>query len=223
MLCGGVPERVFAYLQWHGRPSSFALLMTESAELRDLKDSELVSRAQRKDAAAFEDLVRRFYPKIYQLAYRMTSNPEDASDLTQEVFLKAYVALPRFRGSSSFYTWIYRIAVNQTINFLKKRQLRAATSMDDTEQGVERREAYIERASQRTPLHEVSASELHDRLNAALAKLSEKHRHVVVLHDIQGMPHDEIAKILRCSPGTVRSRLFYARKQLQKILAEFAP
>lgn len=176
-----------------------------------------------RDAEAFEELVRLYYPKIRQLVYNMTRQPEDADDVTQDVFIRAYKALPHFKGDSSFYTWIYRIAVNYTLNFLKKRQLRAAASMDDTEQGIERKSEYVEKAGSRTPDREASISELQDKLNAALTKLSDNHRAVVVLHDIQGIPHEEIAKMLQCSPGTVRSRLFYARKQLQKELAEFAP
>lgn len=192
-------------------------------DLTSLSEAELVQRAANKDAEAFEELVRRYYPKIRQLVQRMTRHTEDAADVTQDIFVKAYVALPRFKGDSSFYTWIYRIAVNHTLNFLKKRSLRAAASMDDADQGVERRADYVERAGAWTPDREATISEIQSKLNAALAKLSEKHRTVVVLHDMQGVPHEEIAKILRCSPGTVRSRLFYARKQLQKELAEFVP
>lgn len=188
-----------------------------------VNENELARRAVERDAAAFEELVRLYYPKIRQLVYRMTRHPEDADDVTQDIFVRAYKALPRFKGDSSFYTWIYRIAVNYTLNFLKKRQLRSAASIDDTEQGVERKTEYVEKAGKWTPDREASISELQDRLNAALAKLSDSHRAVVVLHDIQGVPHEEIAKMLRCSPGTVRSRLFYARKHLQKELAEFAP
>jgi RNA polymerase sigma factor (sigma-70 family) len=190
-------------------------------DLTVLNDAELVGRSANKDTQAFEELVRRYYPKIRQLVQRMTRNADDAADVTQDIFVKAYLALPGFKGDSSFYTWIYRIAVNHTLNFLKKRALRSAASMDDTDQGIERRTEYIERAGAWTPDREVTVSEIQDKLNAALAKLSEKHRTVVVLHDIQGVPHEEIAKMLRCSAGTVRSRLFYARKQLQKELAEF--
>lgn len=198
-------------------------MMVQNSDAAQLDDRHLVNLARKGDLAAFEELVRRYQPKVYQLVYRMVGDPDDAADLAQDTFLRAFLGLSRFRGKSSFYTWVYRIAVNQTLNFLKKKRLRAAPSMDDTEMGVERSQEYLEQATVRTPDKEVAVSELGNRLNAALAKLSDKHRTVVVLHDIQGVPHDEIARMLRCSPGTVRSRLFYARKQLQKELAEFLP
>jgi len=186
-------------------------------------DRELVARARKKDIDAYDDLVRRYQGKIYGLVYNMTSNKEDTEDLVQDIFVKAYSALERFKGNSSFYTWIYRIAVNRTINFLKKRKKRMGLSLNDVDLGVERDPAYVELSGRESPFRDATLSELQERLNNALLKLSDKHRAVVVLHDIQGIPHQEVAKMLGCSQGTVRSRLFYARQQLQTELAEFAP
>lgn len=186
-------------------------------------DRTLVEQARRKDAAAFDELVRRYHGKIYGLIYNMTSNKEDTEDLLQDVFVKAYSSLDRFRGTASFYTWVYRIAINHTINFLKKRKRGAAVSLNDVDQGVERDPAYVELSARESPVRDASLSELQEKLNKALQTLSEKHRTVVVLHDIQGVPHDEIARMTGCSEGTVRSRLFYARQRLQAELAEFAP
>jgi RNA polymerase sigma-70 factor (ECF subfamily) len=186
-------------------------------------DEELVTLAQKGDHGAFGQLVQRHQGKIYGLVYNMTSNKQDAEDMVQEIFLKAHKALPRFKGRSSFYTWLYRIAVNRTINFLKKRKKRQAFSLDDMDAGVERDPAYVEMTGHEGPRRDARISELQERLNEALQKLSDKHRTVVVLHDIQGVPHEEIAKMLGCSSGTVRSRLFSARQRLQAELKDYAP
>ena len=183
----------------------------------------LVGRAGEGDLAAYDELVRRYQGRIYSLVYNMTSSKEDAEDMVQDVFVKAYSSLKNFRGTASFYTWIYRIAINRTINFLKKRKKRQALSLNDVDDGVERDPAYVELSARESPVRDASLAELQERLNKALLTLSEKHRTVVVLHDIQGVPHDEIARMTGCSEGTVRSRLFYARQQLQGELAEFAP
>lgn len=199
--------------------SNIAKELPEHAE----SDVDLVRRAQKGDMDAYDELMCRHQGKIYGLLYNMTGNQQDAEDLVQEVFLKSYKVLKRFKGKSSFYTWIYRIAVNRTINFLKKRRNRSALSLHEMDGAVESDPAYLALSSRESPFRDTSLSELQEKLNAALQTLSEKHRTVVVLHDIQGVPHDEIGKVLGCSSGTVRSRLFYARQQLQAELAEYAP
>jgi len=192
-----------------------------SEEANGPADEELVLKAQQGDLHAFDGLVERYHGKIYGLTYNMTSNREDAEDLTQEVFVKAFEALPRFRGQSSFYTWIYRIAVNKTINYRKKRNRKRALSLDQFDQEVKTDEVYHDLTTKGSPLRNMSLSELQEKLNEALQHLSEKHRTVVVMHDMQGIPHEEIAKVVKASVGTVRSRLFYARRQMQTELTEF--
>jgi RNA polymerase sigma-70 factor (ECF subfamily) len=194
-----------------------------SGETPEIPDTELVAAARVGDLQAFDVLMQRYHGRIYALLYHMTSNKEDAEDLLQEVFLKAYQSLPKFRGQSSFYTWVYRIGVNRAINFVKKRKRKSALSLDHVDLGLERDPAFVEMASGNTPLHQASLNELQKKLNMALQTLSEKHRIVVVMHDIQGIPHNEIAETLDCSPGTVRSRLFYARQQLQAELSDLIP
>jgi RNA polymerase sigma factor (sigma-70 family) len=189
----------------------------------DPTDAELVARAREQDVEAYNELIRRNHSRIYALLYNMTSNKEDAEDLAQDVFFRAYKALPRFKGDSSFYTWAYRIAVNRAISFLKTRKKRFNLSLDDVDSGIERDPAFVELSAQDSPFRDATINEIQQKLNTALQTLSEKHRTVVVMHDIQGIPHDEIAKALGVSAGTVRSRLFYARKILQVELAEFAP
>lgn len=185
-------------------------------------DAGLLDRARHGDMTAFDELVRRYHGKLFGLIYNMTSNREDAEDLVQDVFVRAYNALGRFRGQSSFYTWLYRIAINRTLNFLARRRRRAtAISLAPLDEAVERDPVFVEVSGRQTPEREAFLTELRNKLNIALQSLSDKHRAVVTLHDIQGVPHDEIARILRCSPGTVRSRLFYARKRLQQELAGY--
>jgi len=184
-------------------------------------DDELVLKSQQGDIHAFDELVERYHGKIYGLTYNMTSNREDAEDLTQEIFVKAFQALPRFKGKSSFYTWLYRIAVNKTINYRKRRNRKRAMSLDQFENEIKLDDVYHDLTSKGSPLRNLSLSELQKKLNEALQNLSEKHRTVVVLHDMQGIPHEEIAKMVGASVGTIRSRLFYARRQLQAELSEF--
>ena len=186
-----------------------------------LEESDLVQRAKRGDIAAYDDLVRRYQERIYATVYHMTANHEDASDLAQETFIKGYQALKSFKGDSSFYTWVYRIAVNKTINFLKQRKNRTYLSLNDLDFNAEHDPDLVALISDKTPRRDVSLSELQEKLNAAMLKLSPVHRLVVTLHDVQGLSHEEIGKIMDCNIGTVRSRLFYARQQLQAHLSDY--
>jgi RNA polymerase sigma-70 factor (ECF subfamily) len=181
----------------------------------------LVRRARQGDLLAYDDLVRRFQERIYATIYHMTSNHEDANDLAQETFIKAFQALKSFKGGSSFYTWIYRIAVNKTINFLKQRKNRSHMSLNDLDFNAEHDPDFVALVSDKTPRREANLAELQEKLNEAMQKLSEPHRLVVALHDVQGLAHDEIAEIMECNIGTVRSRLFYARQQLQAYLSDY--
>jgi len=201
--------------------------MAEPAARQDLEprappdEQALVQRVRRGDLEAYDELVRRYQERIYATIYHMTSNHEDANDLAQESFIKAFQALKSFKGGSSFYTWLYRIAVNKTINFLKQRKSRVHMSLNDLDFNAEHDPDLVAFVSDKTPRREAGLTELQEKLNAAMLKLSEPHRLVVVLHDVQGLSHDEIAKIMDCNIGTVRSRLFYARQQLQGYLSDY--
>jgi len=203
------------------------MIMSEPATTPDpskpagMLEADVVNRARRGDLHAYDELVKRYQERIYATIYHMTSNHEDANDLAQETFIKAYSALKSFKGGSSFYTWIYRIAFNKTINFLKQRKNKYHLSLNDIDFNAEHDPDLMALISDKTPTREVGLSELQKKLNEALLKLSEPHRMVVVLHDVQGQSHDEIAEIMGCNIGTVRSRLFYARQQLQGHLAEY--
>jgi len=187
----------------------------------DPSDDELVTRTKAGDVAAFDHLVVRYSPRLYGLVYNMTSNHEDTNDLLQDVFAKAFRAINGFRQQSAFYTWIHSIAMNMTINFLKKRNRRRGISLDDVDSHIENDPDFIALTATSDPLRETNLAELQKKLNESLQKLSHDHRAVVTMFDIQGMPHSEIAKILGISEGTVRSRLFYAHRQLQSYLEEF--
>ncbi|MFI0347993.1 MAG: RNA polymerase sigma factor [Chthoniobacterales bacterium] len=188
---------------------------------KELLDKDLVVRTQEGDPLAFDDLIRRYHSRLYGLIYHMTSNNEDTNDLLQDVFSKAYRSINGFREQASFYTWIHRIAVNMTLNFLKKRGRRQHSSLDDIDQSIESDPDFIAAANQGDPRLLINAQELQKKLNSAMLKLSNEHRAVVTLFDIQGVPQAEIAKILKTTEGTVRSRIFYAHRQLQTYLHEF--
>jgi RNA polymerase sigma-70 factor (ECF subfamily) len=182
-----------------------------------------VDRAQRGDSTAFDQLVLKHSPKLYGLVYHMTSNHEDTNDLLQDIWAKAYRSLGGFRGRSSFPTWMHSIAVNMTINHLKKRGRRLQLSLDDVDSQIQNDQEFLELTATSTPVRETDLKELQIRLHEAMQKLTPDHRAVVTMFDIQGMPHADIARVLGISEGTVRSRLFYAHQQLQNFLSEFHP
>lgn len=184
-------------------------------------DADLVLLAKTGDTHAFDELIRKYSRKLYGLIYHMTLHADDTNDLLQETFAHAYGSLNKFRCNSSFYTWIYKIAVNRTLNYLKKKKRRNGPSYDDADSGILNDPAFIDQAYLANPRRQSNIHELHQKLNEALAKLSEDHRSVVTMFDIQGMPHAEISRLLGVSDGTVRSRLHYAHKQLQGYLKDF--
>src|SRR5437879_9865734 len=140
------------------------------------EDSQLVKRARTGEMEAYDELVRRYQERIYATIYHMTSNHEDANDLAQEAFIKAYHALKSFKGGSSFYTWVYRIAVNKTINFLKQRKNRALLSLDDLDFNAEHDPDLMALISEKTPRREINLAELQGKLNTAMQNVSKPHR-----------------------------------------------
>jgi RNA polymerase sigma-70 factor (ECF subfamily) len=221
------PRRVFARHKPSAQVTSPEATTTASTVEPAQTDTQaeertLIRRAQDGDMSAYDELVRRYQQRVYATVYHMTSNHEDAHDLAQDAFVKAWQALKSFKGDSSFYTWVYRIAVNKTINHLKTRRNKTPhLSLNDLDFNAEHDPDLVAFVSDKTPRRDVALSELQGKLNAAMQKLSEEHRLVVTLHDIQGLPHDEIAKIMGCNTGTVRSRLFYARQQMQAHLSDY--
>jgi RNA polymerase sigma-70 factor (ECF subfamily) len=182
----------------------------------------LVTRAKSGDLSAFDSLIVRYRNRLYSVIYNMTMNADDAADLTQESFVKAFRSLAKFKEKSSFYTWLYRIGVNLTLTHLKKRKIRQFFSFDNvSDDGGINKDLEAVSSTSSTSVKKALNNELHEKLNEALSKLSDKHRTIVVLFEIDGLGHKEIAKIMKCTEGTVRSRLFYAKQQLQSYLSEY--
>ena len=192
-----------------------------SASRPDDGELDLVRRAKRGDREAFGVLVERYQQRVVGVARALVHNLDDAVELGQETFIRAFQNLSSFEGRSSFSTWLYRIAVNKTINFLKQRRNRVHMSLNDLDFNAEHDPDLMALISDKTPRREAGLSELQEKLNEGLQRLSEPHRLVVTLHDVQGLSHEEIAKVMDCNIGTVRSRLFYARQQLQAFLSDY--
>ena len=184
--------------------------------------SNLVKLAKQGDLAAFDSLTLMFRERLYGVVYNMTFNHDDAADLTQEAFVKAFRSLSKFKEKSSFFTWIYRIGVNLTLNHLKKKKARRFFSFDQyLSDGVPSKDSERFSSNESNSVRTTILNELHEKLNEALLKLSDKHRTIVVLFEIDGLSHKEIASIMKCTEGTVRSRLHYAKLQLQSFLSEY--
>jgi RNA polymerase sigma-70 factor (ECF subfamily) len=185
------------------------------------EDWSIVQRVQEGDVAAFDRLTIKYRNRIYGVVYNLTSNREDAADLTQDAFIKAFQSIQRFQGQSSFFTWIYRIAINSTLSHLRKNRVRSFFSLEriNSDEPVSRE--LIAALTDKTGAdRETFTRELQEKLNEAMQKLSIKHRTVVTLFEIDGLSHQEIAEVMDCSVGTVRSRLHYAKQLLQ---AELQP
>ena len=188
----------------------------------DVSDLELVKQCQASQTEAFDELVARYRTRIFAMIYNMVHNEQDAWDLAQESFVKAWKSIKRFRRDSSFYTWMYRIVMNVTIDWLRKKQIKGAGSeFDDSIQLKE-----IDPASKTVPKedplpHErMERNEIRAKIDNAIGQLSPEHRAVILMKEIEDMQYHEIAETLGCSIGTVMSRLFYARKKLQKLLRD---
>jgi RNA polymerase sigma-70 factor (ECF subfamily) len=197
------------------------LVASPERQLEADSDMEIVRRVQAGDVAAFDRLIVKYRERVFGIIYNLTSNREDAADLSQEAFIKAFQSIHRFGGQSSFFTWLYRIAVNSTLSHLRKSRLRAFFSLEriDADEPVAK-EVVAALTDKSGADRDAFVRELQEKLNDAMHKLSIKHRTVVTLFEIDGLSHQEIAEIMECSVGTVRSRLHYAKQLLQ---AELQP
>ena len=191
--------------------------MPTSPDYTTQADSELVKSSQKGDMQAFEELVGRHRDKIYARAFSMMRNEEEAIDLSQEAWVKAWQRLVQFQGDSSFVTWMTRIVINLCLDQIRKNKRQRAESieaMDEESGGVERQMPVIET----NPTEGLERGELRQRIDKALAQLSHEHRTVLVLHEFEDLEYKEIAKRMGCSIGTVMSRLFYARRRMASLL-----
>ena len=184
-------------------------------------DLALVASAQSGDTVAFDTLITKYRQRCFAMIYHMTRHEEDAWDLAQDGFVKAWKSLANFRGQSGFYTWLYRIMTNVTLDWLRKKHIRGGQEFDDTI-GLRKIEPAATTAPKPTmePAARMADAEIRQRIDAAIEKLSPEHRAVIVLREIEGLEYQEIADALGCSIGTVMSRLFYARKKLQTLLQD---
>lgn len=186
----------------------------------DDPDHELVRAVVDGDPTAFRGLVERYQGRIYNVCYGMVRNREDARDLAQDAFVKAFKNLSRFRYGSSFYTWLCRIAMNVSIDHIRKQKVRKAQEFND-EIGTRDQTGMLSFGHHRgDPRRELERQQIHDRILAALETLPEEQRQVVVLREMEGLSYKEISDVMGIPEGTVMSRLFYARKKLQQALAE---
>ena len=185
---------------------------------RGVADWELVQRAREGDDEAFRTLVERYQSKVAALAMGMLKSREDALDVVQETFTKAYQSLDRFKGDSSFYTWVYRIAVNQCIDHQRREGRLVHIPIDGGERGETIALPPDDGVRRDDPFQGARDSEIVSRLRSALSELTPEHRAVILLREVEGLSYEEISRVLDCPKGTVMSRLHYARRQLQSRL-----
>ena len=178
-------------------------------------DKELVKRVQKGDKGAFDVLVLKYEQTIVNLVMRYVRDPEQALDISQEAFIKAYRALPRFRGDSAFYTWLYRIAVNTAKNYLAA-QRRRPTDIELDLQDPEQYGLHAKLKETDTPEGVTLSRELQDTLERAIEALPDDLRTAIILRELDGMSYEEIAQTMDCPVGTVRSRIFRARDAIAK-------
>ena len=197
--------------------------LTATPERQQEADADwaVVRKVQAGDVAAFDQLIVKYRARVYSVVYNLCGNREDGADLAQTTFIKAFQSINRFQGQSSFFTWLYRIAVNATLTHLRKNRLRTFFSFEKIT-AEDRASEVIDALTDKSGAdRELFVKELQEKLNEALQKLSIKHRMVITLFEIDGLSHNEIAEIMGCSVGTVRSRLHYAKQLLQAELQSY--
>ncbi|MBI3884900.1 MAG: sigma-70 family RNA polymerase sigma factor [Opitutae bacterium] len=201
----------------------FTKTLVTSPERQQEADADfvVVKRVQEGDVAAFDQLILKYRARIFGVVYNLTANREDASDLAQEAFIKAFQSINRFQGQSTFFTWLYKIAVNTTLSHLRKNRLRTFFSLEKLHEDGSV-DQFLDQLTDKSGVERDSyLRELQEKLNESLQKLSIKHRTVITLFEIDGLSHTEIAQIMDCSEGTVRSRLHYAKQFLQGELGKY--
>ena len=191
----------------------------ESPMNDSLTDIELVERASRGDSIAFSELVNRYYRRAVRVAFGLLKNTSDAEDVVQEAFARVHLKLDRFQGQSAFYTWLYRIVVNLTIDSIRKRKRQRRAQVDDeaAREALRSEEQLWPGYDSSNPDAEIQRRELGERLRAAFGELPEIHQAVLFLREVEGFSYDEIASTLKIKKGTVMSRLFHARKSMQAL------
>jgi RNA polymerase sigma-70 factor, ECF subfamily len=186
--------------------------------MNEKSDAELITAVLAGDSQSYRPLVERYQSRIFAMVCGMVRNPEDAKDITHMAFVKAWQNLKSFRIDSSFYTWIYRIAMNQAIDHARRNKRRKTTAFDEAVGARDEDGTMLEQHHIDGPAKALARKELQERIYAALDELSEDAREVILLREVEGLSYKEIADSMGIPEGTVMSRLFYARKKLQAIL-----
>lgn len=184
-------------------------------------DSELIRECRRGNKDAFRELVERYQRKILSVAVGMLHNQDDALEVTQEAFVKAYGSLDRFKGESSFYTWLYRIVVNLAIDRRRRERRHGTVSLEDRPGGGEDLEADLPSQRLMDPYQRAKSIQLGERLRTAIDELTPDQKAVILLREVEGLSYEEISHVMQCPKGTVMSRLHYARKALQEQLKDY--
>jgi RNA polymerase sigma-70 factor (ECF subfamily) len=190
------------------------------------EDLNLVERARQGDQGAFRELFQRYHRRAYSLAFGVVRNQDDALDVVQDAFIKAHRHLEKFEGNSSFYTWFYRIVMNLSIDHIRKHKrskhvdFNDALSHEEGDAGASD-DALLPRILGQNPGKALMRREIREQITVALAELSDNHRAVLVMRELEGLSYEEMAEVMQCSKGTIMSRLFHARKNMQKRLLEF--
>lgn len=190
------------------------------------EDSALVERARAGDHQAFRELYQRYHRRVYSLAYGVVQNADDALDVVQDGFIKAHRHLDKFEGNSSFYTWLYRIVMNLSIDHIRKHKRTRHVDFDDSidhgqDEGALGEDSLLPRMLGQNPGKSLVRKEIREQIGKALEELSENHRAVLVMRELEGMSYEEMAQAMQCSKGTIMSRLFHARRNMQKRLLEY--
>jgi RNA polymerase sigma-70 factor (ECF subfamily) len=188
------------------------------------EDAQLVQRCLAGDERAYRALVEQYQRRIYTIAFGILRNQEDAMDVTQDAFVKVHRNLEKFQGSSSFYTWLYRIVVNLCID--RKRRAKKAINVDYDDAISHQEQPHqvgptLASVSIAGPAKELARKELREKMQLALDKLSADHREILVLREVEGMAYEEIADVLEIAKGTVMSRLFHARTQFKEAISRY--
>lgn len=205
---------------WVRNAASSLARLPRHRNMDDLSDEATIERVRGGDPEAYSVLVRRYQDRLYSTVLSYVRSPEDAVDLTQEAFVKAYLNLQSYQGGAAFYTWLYRIAVNSAIDFIRRRSGKQIDSLDDEKyQEVGFEPAATDEHS--SPSRMLARSETRRMLRNAIDALSEKLRTAIILHDVEGLSQEEVAEILRCPIGTVKSRVSRARQEVREALADY--